>query len=230
MCNKAKSDQKNSILSNLEIVLIENISKYSTKNISQYSIKNISQYYNHTIVISEPDYIKSCEERNKNLDCISYVYLTKIGIPSKVDTSDIFDDKTISFHIENDDNTSFLIKSKAKIHTIDYVTCMFGALGAWIGFSFIGINPIPYLIQIKNTGNDILNVLDRKVLYREIIQSKNRMNTMENHIKQLIREKDKIEVCYPEREAKSIAAEKEVQKLINKLIIDVSRYQKSIKK
>ena len=200
------------------------------KIFQKYSIKNISQYYNHTIVISEPDHIKSCEERNKNLDCISRVYLTKIGIPSKVDTSDILDDKTISFHIENDENPSFLIKSKAKIDTKDYVTYIFGALGAWIGFLFIGINPIPYLIQTENISNDIPNVLDRKVLYREIIRSNNRMNTMENHIKQLMREKDKIEVCYQKREAKSIAAEKEMKKLINKLMIDVSRYQKLIKK
>lgn len=43
---------------------------------------------------------------------------------------------------------SFRIASKAKIEDIDLITYILGALGSWIGFSFLGFNPIPFLSKL----------------------------------------------------------------------------------
>lgn len=47
------------------------------------------------------------------------------------------------------DSPSFIIQSKPRINHIDYITYVFGALGTWIGFSFLTINPIPYLMKLN---------------------------------------------------------------------------------
>ena len=52
-----------------------------------------------------------------------------------------------------DTDVSFSVISKPKIDNIDYVTYILGALGSWIGFSFIGINPIPHLLQMPREAS-----------------------------------------------------------------------------
>lgn len=42
---------------------------------------------------------------------------------------------------------SFLIESKPRIDNIDYVTYIFGALGTWVGFCFLQLNPIGIFFQ-----------------------------------------------------------------------------------
>ena len=45
---------------------------------------------------------------------------------------------------------SFTLVSKPRIDNIDYVTHILGALASWLGFSFLGINPVPYLLTVAN--------------------------------------------------------------------------------
>lgn len=47
---------------------------------------------------------------------------------------------------------SFTLVSKPRIDNIDYVTYILGALGSWLGFSFVGINPVPYLLTVANVA------------------------------------------------------------------------------
>lgn len=49
---------------------------------------------------------------------------------------------------------SFRIQSKPKIEDVDFVTFIFGALGTWVGFSFLFINPIPYFVKMRDAPMD----------------------------------------------------------------------------
>lgn len=53
------------------------------------------------------------------------------------------------FVIKPANQPSFSIISKPKIDDVDLITYILGALGSWIGFSFWGINPIPYIFNNK---------------------------------------------------------------------------------
>ena len=44
------------------------------------------------------------------------------------------------------------MESKARINIIDFITYVMGALGSWIGFSFLLINPVPFIFKIKDTA------------------------------------------------------------------------------
>ena len=44
---------------------------------------------------------------------------------------------------------SYVIESKPRIDHVDYVTYILGALGSWLGFSFLAFNPIPYFFNKK---------------------------------------------------------------------------------
>ena len=51
-----------------------------------------------------------------------------------------------------DTSPSFMIESKARINIIDFITYIMGALGSWIGFSFLLINPVPFIFKIKDNA------------------------------------------------------------------------------
>ena len=46
---------------------------------------------------------------------------------------------------------SFGFHSQPKIEIVDYVTYIFGALGTWLGFSFLGINPVSVFCTVKKS-------------------------------------------------------------------------------
>ena len=50
----------------------------------------------------------------------------------------------------SDDDPSFEMESKPRINAIDFITYIFGALGSWIGFSFLVINPVPWVLKTRN--------------------------------------------------------------------------------
>lgn len=45
---------------------------------------------------------------------------------------------------------SFEIASKPAIRAIDVITYTLGAMGSWIGFSFLNLNPTAFAVAIKN--------------------------------------------------------------------------------
>lgn len=54
------------------------------------------------------------------------------------------------FSKQPDYDPSFVLESKPRIDDIDFVTYILGALGSWLGFSFLGVNPIPYLLRTED--------------------------------------------------------------------------------
>ena len=53
-------------------------------------------------------------------------------------------------YIRPSTHPSFKIKSEPKIHPIDIATYVLGALGSWIGFSFLHLNPIPMIVKLRD--------------------------------------------------------------------------------
>ena len=53
------------------------------------------------------------------------------------------------------EDPSFEIKSQPKIEDIDFITYICGACGTWIGFSFLMLDPTPWIFQYqKNDTNE----------------------------------------------------------------------------
>ena len=49
---------------------------------------------------------------------------------------------------------STVVTSNAKIGFVDLITYVFGALGTWIGFSFLQLNPVPHLVTVARKNSD----------------------------------------------------------------------------
>ena len=95
-----------------------------------------------------------------------------------------------------DTDASFSVISKPKIDDIDYVTYILGALGSWIGFSFIGINPIPHLFEKEGVNYAISHKSchsNIKFIRRELIQSKRESIKMKQELNR-IKQKSKQEI------------------------------------
>lgn len=114
-------------------------------------LKKQYSFWNYTIDYSRrEDEERNCKKRLK-LDCSNRIYVTKVSLLATSDTfQPVFVIKT-----DQDSNPSFTIKSKPRIDNIDFVTYILGALGAWLGFSFIGINPVPKFFVVE--GVDLKN-------------------------------------------------------------------------
>lgn len=101
---------------------------------------------------------KSCQELTKNPDCEYKFYLNNLergGLNPH------------SIYFEKDVDTSFMVTSKPRIDDIDYVTYILGALGSWLGFSFLGCNPVPYImsmtVDVIKSNDDRFKELEKKV-------------------------------------------------------------------
>ena len=105
---------------------------------------NETQYFNYKQI--EKDAI-NCDEARFKLDCEQRLYITQVAVDkygAKSNSSILF---------PSDYQASFTVVSKPRIDNIDYVTYILGALGSWIGFSFIGINPVPLLFRVEGQEN-----------------------------------------------------------------------------
>lgn len=104
----------------------------------------------HQTLIFENQIKPYCESLYRNPDCIKRVYLTKIA------TRNIrYFYPSLHFSIRKDTEPSMFIESKPRIDNIDFVTYILGALGSWIGFSFIAINPVSYFFNIETSDEQI---------------------------------------------------------------------------
>lgn len=97
------------------------------------------------------EYERQCYKQYQNFDCIQLVFFTKVTAPKE--SIDLRGGQLILRKGDSND-ASFIIKSKARIDNIDYVTYILGALGFWLGFSFIGINPIPHILSVNGQEQD----------------------------------------------------------------------------
>lgn len=91
----------------------------------------------------------SNEESCNNLppDCNKTVHITSAATGEKTSESPEVD---VGIYPNDGNEPSFTLESKPRIDNIDYVTYILGALGSWLGFSFLGVNPIPYLLKVAS--------------------------------------------------------------------------------
>ena len=80
-------------------------------------------------------------------DCNRTVHFTSFRMDMRGGN---FSDLDLFIVPEEGKDPSFTLVSKPRIDNIDYVTFILGALGSWLGFSFLGINPVPYLLTVAN--------------------------------------------------------------------------------
>lgn len=115
--------------------------------------ENMTEYSNYTLALYSS---LDCHELNPKLDCHQHIYLTELA---RIDTKSYPSKKLLRISGQKSKYLSFTIISKARIEDIDFVTFILGALGAWIGFSFISVNPVPTLFKsINNKSSDTILV------------------------------------------------------------------------
>lgn len=124
----------------------------------KYRRKNISVY-------------RDCVKYNK-IECNSHDIFTLLVSKGSDQTNDNILRYHISIRLAN--QPSFIIVSKPKIEYVDLITYILGALGSWIGFSFININPIPFIMKVEDGANDwitksTLTKNDVRTIKRKII-------------------------------------------------------------
>ena len=93
---------------------------------------------------------QACAKSRSKHDCNQRLFLIRLTTELSLDIG-----SSIVFEPEAD--ASFSVISKPKIDNIDYVTYILGALGSWIGFSFIGINPIPHFFETEAGVNSAIS-------------------------------------------------------------------------
>ena len=86
-----------------------------------------------------------CGKYNRS-ECYSQTIFTQILSKNTYRPTDEFYYYFIAFKQSNQPST--IVRSNAKIGFVDLITYIFGALGTWIGFSFIQLNPIPHLLTV----------------------------------------------------------------------------------
>lgn len=112
--------------------------------------RNDTRYINYTIENSlNKSQEAGCRKIFKRLDCNDTVHMTHIPKPEIKKVTKGY--TSIEITSMNDTQPSLTIHSKPRIDDIDFVTYIFGALGAWLGFSSMVINPIPFVFQTEET-------------------------------------------------------------------------------
>ena len=178
--------------------------------------RNISlEMYRINATVSEEDE-NECEKRFPYLDCTYTVYLTEASYPKSVSKPPYLSELFLT--TGGDSDPSFVIKSKPRIENIDYVTYVLGSLGAWLGFSFVAINPIPYILKIRISG--IENSGDTS-----IIDCKAQISILKNQIKESKISKQQLCMVIRKMERENKAAIDATRKAILKLNREFSSYK-----
>lgn len=140
------------IVSQIQAIVhcINLISLNKTNTLYQYKVvRSKSRHIDRVIDTAEvEEHERICTNKFPQLDCIQNVYLT--SSTAKSETTKVWLGK-IKFFTGDDSDPSYWIQSKPRIDNIDFVTYILGSLGAWIGFSFIVINPVPYFLHVEET-------------------------------------------------------------------------------
>lgn len=140
-------------------------------------------------------YVKECDKNDKSMLCFEGSANCENLFPFSdcYDSAhflhnmryEIYESSFFYFDIQVKFNEpSFFIESKARIDNIDYVTYILGAMGSWIGFTFLHINPVHWLIEteqskkLRQSSTEQSNEIN--FLKNENVQLKERLSDMED--------------------------------------------------
>lgn len=132
------------------------ITELNIPKISKYRVvrENDSHLLDHYISTSE-NISTDCKIYDRDA-CNEHAIFTKILSIGKYKT---VGEPVYRIYVRPSIHPSFRIVSKPRIDGIDIVTYVLGALGSWIGFSFLQMNPFPFLLKIKE-NNPLMNLMN----------------------------------------------------------------------
>lgn len=151
--------------------------------ISSFRIAWKSEYkLNNYSIADLSNNTDECKIRYYKEQCEQKLYLTQIASTSSIKQFG----SSMDINILSDVDASYNVNSKPRVDNIDYVTYILGAMGSWIGFSFIGINPIPYFIKTKTKKVESANFSILKItLDDHVKKSKDDSVRLQLHISSL---------------------------------------------
>lgn len=201
--------------------------------ISDYQYTKLS--LSHKKPVTESDYSimnytiqtkgdnSDCKKKFVNVECNQHSFFTQLhGKPS----SQIIRPITLSIVFKKDVDPSFVIESKPRIDDIEFVTYILGALGTWLGFSFIILNPIPFILTIeriereKSAGGQMVHLTNLAKMERESNWFKSRIMVLERGLRENNNERQQIKVSNQRMQQENIMFRNEVSEL-RKLIQDL---------
>lgn len=165
---------------------------------------------NYGIFSYQNKYDEICAGMFEQFDCNQRVYFTQVPVPNEVAPPA----HRVSLVVLKDSDPSFVIESKPRINNIDYVTYVLGALGSWLGFTFLILNPIPYIMKI---GGSTIEPNEQNIdgdIGQNICECKQVSNLLKNRINHLEKEKNTIK-------ANIELYKRKIDIVINQLIEDV---------
>lgn len=113
--------------------------------------------------------------------CEQKLYLAQIASTSSIKGFG----SSMDIKILSDVDASYNVDSKPRIDNIDYVTYILGAMGSWIRFSFIGINPTPYFIKATTNKVESANFSIQLMFDDHVKKSKDDSVRLQLHISSL---------------------------------------------
>ena len=114
---------------------------------------------------------------------------------------------------------SFTLVSKPRIDNIDYVTYILGALGSWLGFSFLGINPVPCLLTVATPSNHVEDLSNQSNNSNYIIILSNRVARNETKCNE---SKQQLKIDFESKIEQQNQGMKIHDRVIRKLIAEIN--------
>ena len=152
------------------------------KSLSKYKVftKNDTMFLNASVLLKMQFTLDGASVYDK-MDCHRKAYFTVVD--RVVSYKDVKPMPVLNIGATKSADPSFIIESKPRIDDIDFVTYIFGALGTWIGFSFLALNPVPYVVRVNEGPSPENNNQTNQVMSEgpslELNRLKNRISTLE---------------------------------------------------
>lgn len=84
--------------------------------------------------------------------------------------------------LEPSQTPSMNIESKTKLAIVEYLTYILGALGSWLGFSFIGCNPVPCFLAKKKLNQPTPRIHNVSLTRQSLVSMRKHISTLYSEI------------------------------------------------
>lgn len=152
------------------------------KSLSKYKVftKNDTIFLNASTLFGTQFTVDGASFYDK-MDCRRKAYFTIVD--RVVSYKDAKQMRALNIDATKSADPSFVIESKPRVDDIAFVTYIFGALGTWVGFSFLVLNPVPYFVRVNEgpfpENNNQTNQVMSEGSSLEFNRLKNRISTLE---------------------------------------------------